>query len=249
MLKIEKISFGYEKGMAVLQDISAHIPAGKITALVGPNGCGKSTLLKCLAGIYTPWQGEIILGGENLGKLSRGVRAKRCGYVPQESPKNLPGTVLEQVILGRRQSLAWRLRESDVALALKALQALGLTNLANTAYAALSAGQRQGVLMARAMVQSPEIYLLDEPTASLDLKHQRELMGQAELLAASGKTVLAAVHDLNLAKRFASHVLLMEKGGLISQGGAEEVLTPENIERVYGVSVKQEPSGFLNPYI
>lgn len=248
-LDIKNLHFGYSKKAEVLHGIDCILPAGKLICIVGPNGCGKTTLIKCINRIHTPWMGQILLDGQDLTKCSPEEIARRIGYVPQVSHGTVSGTVIDFVLLGRKQYLNWRLRREDLESVFGVLRRLDILELADRDYHTLSGGQRQKVLMARALLQETPVYIFDEPTSSLDIKNQLEILELArELVNREDKTVFMALHDLNLALHYADEVVLMKDGRIAAQGTASEVLTAEHIEAVYGVRTRLESCGYINPF-
>lgn len=253
-LELRGLRFGYARRREVLHGVSAAMPAGRLTAVVGPNGCGKTTLVKCVTRINRPWEGSAVLrrgAGEPIDLLSCPLPelARQVGYVPQRASAELSGSVVDYLLLGRRQFLAWRPGEEDLAAVAGMLGRLGIGHLAGAAVAELSGGERQKVLVARALLQQPRVLLLDEPTSSLDIKNQREILELAASLAHDeGKVVVAVLHDLSAALRYADQVVLMDAGSVVAAGGAREVLTRQAIERVYGVPVSISAEGYVNPF-
>lgn len=248
-LIIEDLRFGYRGNTEVLHGVDCRIPEGKLVCIVGPNGCGKTTLIKCINRIHTPRSGQILLDGQDLGKIAPEKIARLIGYVPQVSQGGIGGTVIDFVLLGRRQYLNWRLRREDLESVLGVLERLDILDLADRDYHTLSGGQRQKVLMARALLQETPVYIFDEPTSSLDIKNQLEILNLArELVDRENKTVLMALHDLNLALHYADEVILMCDGRIVAQGPVKQVLTEDRIEAVYGVRTKLESCGYINPF-
>ena len=248
-LIIEDLRFGYRGNTEVLHGVDCRIPEGKLVCIVGPNGCGKTTLIKCINRIHTPRSGQILLDGQELTKVAPEKIARLIGYVPQVSQGGIGGTVIDFVLLGRRQYLNWRLRREDLESVLGVLERLDILDLADRDYHTLSGGQRQKVLMARALLQETPVYIFDEPTSSLDIKNQLEILNLArELVDRENKTVLMALHDLNLALHYADEVILMCDGRIVAQGPVKQVLTEDRIEAVYGVRTKLESCGYINPF-
>ena len=248
-LIIDDLRFGYSGNSEVLHGIHCRVSGGKLTCIVGPNGCGKTTLIKCVNRIHKPWAGQILLDGQDLTQTTPEKIACLIGYVPQVSHGGIGGTVIDFVLLGRRQYLNWRLRREDLESVLAVLERLDILDLADREYHTLSGGQRQKVLMARALLQESPVYVFDEPTSSLDIKNQLEILNLArELVDRENKTVLMVLHDLNLALHYADEVILMCDGKIVAQGPAGQVLTEERIEEVYGVRTKLESCGYINPF-
>lgn len=215
----------------VLAGVSVTLAGGGITAVVGPNGAGKSSLLGAVAGVL-PHQGGVALDGGP-------SRPGEAAYMPQAAAVRASLSVLEVVLLGRLERLGWRLAAADLDAALAALAALGLTALADARIDALSGGQQQLVLLAQRLVRRPRLLLLDEPTSALDLNRQLAVLERlAGYARETGAVVLMAVHDLSLAARYASHLLLLKHGALLADGAPEAVLTPAAIAAAYGVEVE-----------
>ena len=173
--------------------------------------------------------------------------ARLVGYVPQRASDELSGSVVDYLLLGRRPFLSWRLDAADLQAINDVMERLGISGLAGAAFAELSGGQRQKVVVARALLQQPQVLLFDEPTSSLDIKNQREIMDLAATLAHDeGKVVVVVLHDLNAALAYADQVVLMEGGAVIGAGTPSEVLTPQAIERVYGTPVRFDNAGRID---
>jgi iron complex transport system ATP-binding protein len=217
--------------------VSLKLEEGQILGMIGPNGSGKTTLLKCMNKILQPKQGSIILDKQEIKKLSRLEVAKNVGYVPQSAVANLtPLPVFEVVLMGRRPYITWQSSEKDNEKAWAALKMLNIENLALRDFYELSGGEQQRVLIARALAQEAKVLLLDEPTSSLDIRHQLEVMYLIQkLVAKESLSAAVAIHDLNLAARFCDKIVMMKKGKIFATGDATAVLTPENIRSVYGV--------------
>jgi iron complex transport system ATP-binding protein len=232
---------------AAVRDVSVTVERGSFTGLLGPNGCGKTTLLKLLAGITIPASGRVLLDGVPLDSLTRRSVARRIAVVPQETHPAFDYSALEMVLMGRHPHLGSFQLEgpADVALAYDALDATGTAHLADRAYMTLSGGEKQRVVIASALAQQPEVLLLDEPTASLDLGFQLEIQSLlVRLNRERDVTMVLATHDLNLAASVCSWLVLMRAGEVIAQGRTTEVLTPHHIRELYGVTaeVQQHPT-------
>ena len=198
-LQVENLEFAYKSSIPVLRDIHMQASPGEITALIGPNATGKSTLLKCVAGILRP-EGTILLDGKEMSKFKKKDITRCVSYLPQENPSRALLTVFEGVLLGRLQTLSWRVSEDDLTIALKVLEDLGIEELASRFLDELSGGQKQMVSIAQALVREPKVLLLDEPTTSLDLRHELDILDLiTEIAAEKDITTVIALHDLNLA--------------------------------------------------
>lgn len=238
MIRIQDLSFAYHQ-QPVLQQINLTIRAGEILALLGPNGSGKTTLLRCLNKILRPQQGEIWLQGRSLAEISLPELARIVAYVPQQEVATFPFSVFEMVLMGRRPHIGWRVRPGDLQRVRECLQFLHLEHLSQRRITELSGGERQRVALARALAQEPQVILLDEPTASLDLRHQLEVMETVtRLVKERALTAVIALHDLNLAARFADQIVLLHQGRKFCAGFPSVVLTRENIRQVYGVEAE-----------
>jgi len=228
------ISFRYNSA-PVLRDLTLRVRPGEILSIVGPNGSGKSTLLKCVDGILQPQGGSVMVEGTDLATLTRSRIASLIGYVPQAQLGSLPATVFDTVLMGRKPYITWAPTERDLAVAAEVIDLLGLADLSLRGIDQLSGGQRQKVIVARALAQEPDLLLLDEPTSNLDLRHQLEVLDIVrERVEATGLSAVIAIHDLNLAARYSDSIVMMHNGAVFSAGGPE-VLTEESIETVYGV--------------
>lgn len=237
-------------GRATLLDaVSMQVAPGELVVVVGPNGAGKSTALRVLSGELRPGSGRARIGGEALVELSPGALARRRAVVAQRSELAFDFSVLEVVLLGRHPFNGGHTGPLDRRLAHQALGRVHLESFADRRYPSLSGGERQRVQIARSLVQlagRPDetvqrYWLLDEPTSALDLAHQHRLMKLCREYAAHGLGVLVVLHDLNLALRYADRVVLIKEGRVHAQGPAEAVLTPPNLEAVYGVRAEVVP--------
>ncbi|MBC7359563.1 MAG: ABC transporter ATP-binding protein [Desulfacinum sp.] len=238
MLQARDIAFAY-KDIRVLQSVDVQVPEGRVVCVVGPNGAGKSTLLRCIAGVHRPRRGSILIDGADPWSLSRRQLARRLAYLPQALLFRFPVSVFETVLSGRRPYFSWRPSRRDMEKVHQVLEALDLGSLAHRDMDRLSGGQRQKVLLARALVQETPYLVLDEPTAGLDLRHQLEILETVRKQAQQEKVgVLMALHDLNLAARFSHRILVLHRGGVAARGSPEETITAENIRKVYGVEAK-----------
>jgi iron complex transport system ATP-binding protein len=242
MLHAADVSFVYpaRRGdqLPAVRGVTFHAARGSLTGLLGPNGCGKTTLLKLLAGVLTPDSGRISLGGQPLRGLARREVARRVAVVPQETHPAFDYTVMEMVLMGRHPHLGVFQLEgpADLAIGHDALAATGTDHLAARAYMTLSGGEKQRVVIASALAQSPEVLLLDEPTASLDLGYQLEV---AALLGRLNRerlvTMVLATHDLNLAASLCDRLVMLRDGGVVAEGLTKDVLTAANVRQVYDV--------------
>lgn len=239
LLQARGVVAGY-RDREVLHDISLEVAPGELLAIVGPNGAGKSTLLKVLSGAIEPWRGAVELSGRPLREFDRRALARRLASLGQESNSAFAFTVLEMVLMGRSPHLgALRLEGArDLQIAAEALERFDLTALAARAINEISGGERRRVLLARVLAQEPEVALLDEPTAFLDLKHVAEIFSRlTQLRAERAMAVVATLHDLNAAALYANRILLLKDGRAVGCGSAEQVLTADNLRLVYETEV------------
>lgn len=238
VLEARAVSFAY-RGRPVLREISLRVEPGEVLGLLGPNGSGKSTLVRVLAGVLPRYRGDVWLGGEQLRLVPRRAVARRLAVVPQETAFTFPFSVLETVLMGRHPHLEGLRFESerDIALARAALARCGAGGLESRNILELSAGERQRVVFARALAQEPQVLLLDEAGSFLDVRHQVEMYELVRELAAQGVSVLAVLHDLNLAAEYCDRIALLRDGALLMQGPTAEVFTYTNLTRAFDTEV------------
>ena len=242
-LRINDLEFAYP-GIQVLSDVTCMIEPGMLVAVTGTNGAGKSTFIKCLNRILES-RGTILLDGIDMHTLGRKEIAKRMAYMSQKYANAFPTSVFDMVLTGRFPHREWcRKHAEDEAKVSEVLEMLHLTPLAFREFDELSGGQQQKVLIARALVQEADVLLLDEPVSSLDIRHQLEVMEVAKVLVRDHqKSVIIAIHDLNLASRYADKVIMLYEGKVYREGTPDKVLTADVIEQVYGVTVKIQKNG------
>lgn len=243
-------SLGVELGgRPILGGVDFGVSPGEIVGLVGRNGVGKTTLLRLANGTIAPSMGRILLGGEPITEFSRRRLARSLALVPQDLHVPFPFRVGELVLMGRapHQPLVGLESERDVELAMQALERLGIADLVNRGITTLSGGERQMVLFARALVQEPQVLLLDEPTAFLDLRHRVEVLREVRAFASAGGAALVVSHDLSLAARSCDRIVLLEPGRVAAVGRPDEVLTPENLRGAFDIDVStfRGPDGAL----
>ncbi|MFK0160966.1 ABC transporter ATP-binding protein [Rhizobium sp. NPDC090279] len=236
-LVIRDLTVAYGRKRVVHSFSLGPLRRGEVLALLGPNAAGKSTLLRGIAGLGSA-SGQVRLDGIDLARLSRVERAKRIAYMPQSQPPGIGLPVIEAVVSACSGMLG---RQAAMREAYDALERLGADELAMLSLSELSGGQRQMVALAQAIVRRPEVLLLDEPTSALDLKHQIYVMECAAALARErGTIVLAVLHDVPLALRYADSVAMLKDGCLKVHGPAEEIVTPELLADVYGIEARVE---------
>lgn len=241
----ENVSVSYGRA-PVVDALDLAVPPGAFTALVGPNGSGKSTVLRTLSRLVQPQRGEVLLDGRDIAALSASAFARRVGHLAQ-GPRAPEGfTVGELVQQGRyaHRTLFGGWTRADEAACREALERTGMTAFAARPLDSLSGGQRQRAWISMALAQETAILLLDEPTTYLDLSHQIEIMELLRDLVTDGKTVVAVLHDLNQAARYATHMVLLDAGKVVVRGAPREVLTSQNIRRVFGIDASVMPDPF-----
>jgi len=238
-MRLELSGVGFSYGaVRVLEGISFDLETGELLAVVGENGAGKSTLLKCINRILECDAGTVTWGGRDVRRMSRREIASCMAYLPQKTFYPSPVTVFDVVLAGRYPRAPWMVGRRDEEAVWRALETLGIEDLAVRGFHTLSGGQQQKVLIARALAQEAALLLLDEPTTGLDIRHQLEVMDTVrERVEREGVAAVVTLHDLNLAARYADRVVMIHGGKVHAAGPPPGVLTPENIAAVYGVRV------------
>lgn len=232
-IRIEGLSAGYGK-RKVLDHMSVSFETNRMTGLIGPNGSGKSTLLKCIYRVIRPLGGTISIGVADLKTLSYRESAARTAVLAQHHTTGFDFTVRDVVLLGRTpyKGITEGDNETDRAIAERAMKETGVEKLADVSYSCLSGGEQQRVMLARALTQETPCLILDEPTNHLDITYQLQIM---DLVSARGLTVVAAIHDLNIAAMYCDWIVALKDGQIAAEGTPEEVLTAERIWALYGV--------------
>jgi len=236
-LKMTGLHLAYD-GREVIADLDLQIPAGKITVIVGPNACGKSTLLKGIARLLKPSAGTVTLDGADIHGIPTKKLATLIGLLPQQPTAPEGITVGDLVARGRYPHQGWFARQSssDDAVVSHALESTGALELAGRRVEELSGGQRQRVWIAMALAQEPDILLLDEPTTFLDVTHQVDVLDVLmDLNRTRATTIVMVLHDLNLAARYADHLVVMAAGKIVTEGSPEDVITVSTVERAFGL--------------
>ena len=239
MIEVNSISFRYHENW-VLQDVSFRVEKGEFVGVIGPNGSGKTTLLKILYRLLSPQRGEILFDLVPMRKMDRNDIAKRIAVVAQETQLLFPFSVLETVLMGRSPYLGHLMFESekDLEIAKKAMEWTKIFPFSERPMDELSGGERKRVFIARALAQEPEVILLDEPTANLDIHHQIDFLDLILTLnRGRGLTMVMASHDMNIASEFCDRLILLQDGRIYKMGTPQEVITKENIESVFGCEV------------
>lgn len=234
MLRVKDLKFHYQGGPQVLKEINFKLEDGRFLSVLGNNGAGKSTMLKCFNRIIDPEEGSISLDGEEIRRIPIREVAKRIAFVAQTVPSTQM-TVHDMVMLGRKPYMQWEFTENDHRIVHEAMDRLGLTEMRGRFLNELSGGERQKVMLARALAQRPKLLLLDEPTSSLDLKNQYQVLQTVkDICHETGIAAIMVIHDLNLALRFCDRFLLMRDGAVFRYGDAQ-VIDREAIWQIYGV--------------
>ncbi|MDG4864998.1 ABC transporter ATP-binding protein [Streptomyces sp. T-3] len=246
-IRVEGVHFGYP-GQPVLRGVDVSVEPGELTALIGLNGCGKSTLLRLAAGLLRPGEGRVLLGGDDLARLSRRATARRVALLHQSAPA-VPGMTVRQLVRQGRYAARGplgMLREGDDPVVRRALREVGVEQWADRDVDALSGGERQRVRLAMAFAQDTRVLLLDEPTTYLDLHHQLDVLQTVvRLREEHGLTVVMVLHDLAHAARFAERIVALRDGCVVADGAPKEVVTPGLLADVLKVAgrVGQDPEG------
>lgn len=230
------MTLGYDQRV-VASGLSVEIPDGSFTVIVGPNACGKSTLLRALSGLLTPKAGAVVLDGAAISSYRSKEVARRLGLLPQSTVAPEGISVADLVARGRypHQKLLRQWTPEDEEQVASAMDATGVTALAGRAVDELSGGQRQRVWMAMALAQQTGILLLDEPTTYLDIAHQLDILDLCADLNERGRTLVAVLHDMNQASRYATHLIAMKSGAVVASGDPREIITAALVESVYGL--------------
>ncbi|MBC7109847.1 MAG: ABC transporter ATP-binding protein [Archaeoglobi archaeon] len=244
MLEIRGLSAGYGERV-VLKDVSLEVQRGELVSIIGPNGSGKTTLIRAIGGFADIFDGEILLDGESLRKMSFRERAKRIAVVPQNTYVEFPYRAREIVMMGRTPYIPRFRRESreDERAVDEAMKLTGTYELRERRMDELSGGERQRVIIARALAQRPKLLLMDEPTAHLDINYQIEIFSLIKKLKNS-MGVLCSIHDVNLASEFSDRMLMIHGGRIVAEGSPEDVLSEKNIRRVFGIDSKVSRNPF-----
>lgn len=234
MLNVENLSFHYRSGTEVLRKISFSLEDGKFLAILGNNGAGKSTMLKCFNQILRVGGGHVWMDNEDLLTMTHREVARRVAFVSQTIPSTQM-TVHDVVMLGRRPYMRWGFTEEDHRIVHEAMDRLNLSPLRGRFLNELSGGERQKVMLARALAQQPKVLLLDEPTSSLDIQNQYQVLDIVrDICRSSAITAIVVIHDLNLALRFCDRFLLL-KDGQVYRSGDSSILDRQSLRDVYGV--------------
>lgn len=237
LLEVRGLEKTYEDGYRAVRGVSYEIGPGMLVGLIGPNGCGKSTMMKCINRLHDATAGDILIDGSSILECQPSEVAKKVATVPAELRGSFGLTVFETVMLGRYPYLknVWWEPEEDEEMVMDALRKFGVDHLKDRAVGALSSGERQRVLIAKAYVQSPRLMLVDEPTSHLDMKFKLDVMECLNAMVRKDTSILVAEHDISLMARYCDMCIIMKKGEIVGIGDPKEVITPELIRDVYDV--------------
>lgn len=241
MIRVHNVNVSYD-GILALDGLSLSVANGEFAGLIGPNGCGKSTLVRVVSGIIKPDEGSVELNDKPLSEMSRNEIARTVAVVPQESHFFLDFSCLDIVLMGRNPYLR-RFQaetEKDYEVTLDAMSVTDTTHLRERGINEISGGEKQRIVIARALAQRPRVLLLDEPTAHLDIDHEIEIFDLLKRLNREGLTIIVVSHDLNLAAEFCGRILLMVKGKVAAEGRPEDVIAPQVLKSVYGSRIVVE---------
>lgn len=237
-LKIDGLEFGYSS-VPVLKDVTLDLEGPRFVSILGPNGVGKSTLIHCINKILQPTGGVVMIDGKDVKDYTVKQMAKEVGYVPYSANDLFPLSVIDTVLMGRHPHSRWGSLDADLGIVYDTLKMMGIEHLAMRSFNSLSAGQHQKVMLARGLVQDSKILLLDEPTSNLDVRHQLEVTRMLkDLTRRKGILTIMISHDISITAKFADEIILMHDGMIYDVGTPKEVITPENLSVVYGVTAK-----------
>ncbi|MDQ7095682.1 ABC transporter ATP-binding protein [Desulfosporosinus sp. PR] len=248
-LELKALKCGYGQ-KAVLSDISFSLEAGEVLCVLGPNGTGKTTLFKTILGLLKPLEGKILVDGQNSANWSRSKMAQMIGYIPQAQNTSFPFGVMDMILMGRTAHLGnfASPTKQDRRIAKQAIDTLGISYLESRIFTELSGGEKQLVLIARALAQEPKILVMDEPTSALDFGNQLKVLTQVRQLASDGLTIIMASHVPDHAFFYATKVMLLSQGGLFGLGRAQDVITEKGLRELYGVNVKIIQTGIKSDF-
>ncbi len=235
-ITIDDLECSYSDEAVILSGISLSIKNPQLISIIGPNGVGKSTLIHCLNKILAPTKGTVLIDGKAVKDYETKELARKVGYVPYSASDTFPMTVVDTILMGRNPHRHWKSLKDDLKVAREVMEMMDITHLALRPFNELSAGQHQRVMLARGLAQEPEILLLDEPTANLDIRHQMDVIRLLKELSVSRKIIVVMIsHDLNLAAKYSDNIVMLYDKKVYAIGTPDEVITPENVKAVYNV--------------
>jgi len=244
-LKLVDLSFGYDK-VAILNSINLDLDSCGVHCLLGPNGSGKSTMIKCIMQVLRS-KGDVLYNDMRVKDMKAKEISRIFGYVPQDCGSAFPITVFDMILLGRKPYIGWNPSSKDLDIVSENIALLGLEQYTLRHINELSGGERQKVMIAAALSKETPILLFDEPTSSLDIKHQIEVMKHVRSIVKNRNIMaLIAMHDLNLASQYSDSIVMLQRGEVFAQGSPKDVLSKENIRSVYGVDVAIYDGGKTN---
>lgn len=245
MLKSKNLNFSYTE-QKVLKNINFQAEKGEFVSILGANGSGKTTFFQCMQGLLTPDAGKILLDGENIKKMSKKEIARKIAVVPQESKNIFDYQVLDMVLMGINPWLSFTEQPGAAAYqrAEEILAELEILGLKNKSFNKISGGERQLVLIARAVMQKSSILFLDEPNSHLDFKNTHLILKIMRELSHKEKIIITALHDPNLAYQYSDRVIILKAGKIIAAGPVKEVMTAENLSRAYEIEINKDSSIF-----
>lgn len=240
ILQVNNLSFRYDSSRSIFHDVNFELDKGEVLSILGTNGAGKSTLLNCLAGLFRPESGDILLGGRSMKTMSMGDVAKVIGYVPQIHTPAYAYTVREFTVMGRTPYIGAFATPSkeDYRIADEALERMNISHIAHKPYTEISGGERQQVAIARALTQQPQIILLDEPTAHLDYGNQYRVVQMIKELAQEGYALIMTTHNPEHAVILDGKVAILNREGILGVGQAADALNGETLSKLYGLTIK-----------
>lgn len=248
-LSVEDLYFSYPR-RDVLRNITFDVHPGEILGILGQNGCGKTTLLKCINASLKNSQGVVTIDGNDVHSLSKKEIARAMGFVMQTTNTTFPFTVYETVMMGRySRSDSFSSSDKDIEIVYDAMRETGILEFTDRDIDELSGGERRRVMIARALVQEPEVLLLDEPTLHLDINHQFDLMDLIRRLSAEKKLMVVIVtHDIILAARYCDRIITVQNGSIVAHGTPKEVITEDNMRKIFNIEteIKEDPRVGIN---
>ena len=239
MLEVNGLRAGYDK-TEIVHGVSFTVGDGQFACIIGANGCGKTTLLKSLLGLLPPFDGSVLVDGKDTLRMDERSMARHFAYIPQEHKPPFPFAVRDVVLMGRTPYLnrLARVLPEDRLIAYRAMKQMGIEDLADSIYTDLSGGQRQLVLIARALAQQPKLLIMDEPTASLDFGNQQLVLSRMKALSREGMAVIMVTHDPDHALFCADKVIVMQAGEVVCDGGVNEAITTHMLQHIYNAQVE-----------